>query len=310
MPGDLAIILHHFDESPFSEKVRLVFGLKQIAWTSVRISRIMPRPDLMPLTGGYRRTPVMQIGADIYCDTQCIIRELERRFPAPSLFPGSSEGLAWASAMWTDKSFFQNTVNLVFGSLADKVPQSFIEDREKLRGAKFDIAAMTAAIPQMRDQYRAHVGWIETQLVAGGPWLGGQGASLFDINAYMNVWYVRAHLPVADDLLAEFPELRAWEARVRAIGHGMRTEMSTADALQIGRRSTPQTIEADDPHDPNGRKVGDLVDVRPDDYGKIAVRGRIVALSAQGIAIRRHDDLAGDVVVHFPRAGFLVTPAG
>ncbi|MBT2845195.1 glutathione S-transferase C-terminal domain-containing protein, partial [Staphylococcus coagulans] len=147
---------------------------------------------------------------------------------------------------------FQNTVNLVFGSLADKVPQSFIEDREKLRGAKFDIAAMTAAIPQMRDQYRAHVGWIETQLVAGGPWLGGQGASLFDINAYMNVWYVRAHLPVADDLLAEFPELRAWEARVRAIGHGMRTEMSTADALQIGRRSTPQTIEADDPHDPNG----------------------------------------------------------
>ena len=63
-------------------------------------------------------------------------------------------------------------------------------------------------------------------------------------------------------------------------------------------------------YDPNGRKVGDLVDVRPDDYGKIAVRGRIVSLSAQSIAIRRHDDLAGDVVVHFPRAGFLVTPAG
>ena len=140
------IILHHFKESPFSEKVRVIFGLKNIAWTSVLISRIMPRPDLMPLTGGYRRTPVMQIGADIYCDTQRIIRELEHRFPAPTLFPGGSAGLAWASAMWTDKSFFQNTVNLVFGSLADKVPQSFIEDREKLRGAKFDIAAMTAAI--------------------------------------------------------------------------------------------------------------------------------------------------------------------
>ena len=55
------IILHHFVESPFSEKIRIVFGLKNIAWTSVRISRIMPRPDLMPMTGGYRRTPVMQM---------------------------------------------------------------------------------------------------------------------------------------------------------------------------------------------------------------------------------------------------------
>jgi hypothetical protein len=31
--------------------------------------------------------------------------------------------------------------------------------------------------------------------------------------------------------------------------------------------------------------------------------------TAQHIAIRRHDDRAGDVVVHFPRAGFLVLPA-
>ncbi len=304
MPDNLPIILHHFDKSPFSEKIRLIFGLKKIAWTSVRISRIMPRPDLMPLTGGYRRTPVMQIGADIYCDTQRIIRELEHRFPAPTLFPGGGEGLAWASAMWTDKSFFQNAVNLVFGSLADKVPQSFIEDREKLRGAKFDIAAMTAAIPQMRDQYRAHVGWIETQLAGGHPWLCGAAPGLVDINAYMNVWYVRSNLPVADQLLAECPKVRAWEERVRAIGHGTRTEMSTAEALEIGRAATPQTGEVNDPHDPNGRKVGDLVDVRPDDYGKIAVRGRIVSLSAQSIAIRRHDDLAGDIVVHFPRAGF------
>jgi len=309
MPGELPVILHHFDESPFSEKIRLVFGLKKMAWTSVRISRIMPRPDLMPLTGGYRRTPVMQIGADIYCDTQCIIRELERRYPTPTLFPGGSEGLAWASAMWTDKSFFQNTVNLVFGSLADKVPQSFIEDREKLRGAKFDVAAMKAAIPQMRDQYRAHAGWIETQLAGGKPWLAGDEPGLFDINAYMNVWYVCSNLPVANDMLAEFPKARAWEERVRAIGHGIRTEMSTAEALEIGRNANPQTVEADDPYDPNGRKIGDLVDVRPDDYGKVAVRGRIVALSAQSIAIRRHDDIAGDVVVHFPRAGFWVTPA-
>ncbi len=283
------IILHHFDQSPFSEKVRIVFGLKDISWTSVLISRIMPRPDLMPLTGGYRRTPVMQIGADIYCDTQVILRELERRFPQPTLFPDGSEGLGWATAMWTDRSLFQCTVNLVFGSLADQVPQDFIADREKLRGARFDVAAMTAAVPQMRDQFRAHVGWIEAQLADGRAWIGGDKCGLCDVNAYMNIWYVRAHLADADAMLAEFGKVRAWEARMRAVGHGRRSELSTSDALDIAARAVPQTACLSDPGDPNGRKPGDRVEVMPDDYGKIKVSGEIVALSAQHIAIRRHD---------------------
>ncbi|HVI65433.1 MAG TPA: glutathione S-transferase family protein [Bradyrhizobium sp.] len=302
------IILHHFDQSPVSEKIRLIFGLKDIAWTSVRISRIMPRPDLMPLTGGYRRTPVMQIGADVYCDTQCIMRELERRFPEPGLLPKGYEGLAWGSAMWTDRSFFQNTVNLVFGSLADKVPADFIADREKLRGAKFDVAAMTAAIPQMRDQFRAHLQWIDAQLCDGRTFISGEAASLCDVNAYMNLWYVRAHLENADDMLAEFDHARAWAGRLRASGHGPHAEISSAEALQIAHDATPQTEELHDPNDPNGRKPGDRVEVMPDDYGKVRVAGEIVALSAQHIAIRRHDPRAGEVVVHFPRAGFLIFP--
>ena len=306
--SNLPIILHHFEQSPFSEKIRLIFGIKKITWQSVLISRIMPRPDLTPLTGGYRRTPVMQIGADIYCDTQCIIRELERRFPQASLFPHKNHGIGWASAMWTDRSFFQNTVNLVFGSLGDAVPQSFVEDRERLRGAKFDIAAMKAAIPAMRDQYRAHLEWIEIQLTDEGDFLCGERVGLLDVNAYMNVWYVRSNLPVANELLNGFPRVRDWEQRIRAIGHGTRVEMSSADALKLARESMPLTAEMSDALDPNGRKIGDLVEVTPDDYGKVPVRGRIVTSSAQSIALARHDDSAGDVVVHFPRAGFLVTP--
>lgn len=189
MSSQPQLILHHFDESPFSEKIRLAFGLKHLDWTSVLISRIMPRPDLMPMTGGYRRTPTLQIGADIYCDSQCILRELERRFPTPSLHPDGTEGIGWGSAMWTDRSFFQNTVNLVFGTLADKVPDAFKKDREQLRGATFDVDAMTKAIPQMRDQFRAHLHWIDAQLADGKPFLLGDTASLVDINAYMNVWY-------------------------------------------------------------------------------------------------------------------------
>jgi glutathione S-transferase len=303
------IILHHYETSPYSEKIRLAFGIKALAWSSVEIPRIMPKPELMPLTGGYRKTPVMQIGADIYCDTQCIIRELERRFPEPTLFPEACRGLASATAMWTDKAFFQSTVNLIFGTLADKVPQEFIADREKLRGAKFDIAAMTAAIPQMLDQFRAHLQWIDAQLADGRSWMCGDRVSLCDINAYMNVWYVRTNLPVLDQMLAEFPATKDWEARMRAIGHATSTEISTAAALEIATRASPETAELADPHDPNGRKPGDQVQVMPDDYGKIGVRGEIVALSSQHIAIRRNDPITGDVVVHFPRAGYLVLPA-
>jgi glutathione S-transferase len=55
------LILHHYANSPFSEKVRIALGIKQRAWKSVLIPNIMPKPDLMPLTGGYRRTPVISI---------------------------------------------------------------------------------------------------------------------------------------------------------------------------------------------------------------------------------------------------------
>ena len=305
MPTPYPVILHHFDQSPFSEKIRVIFGFKQLAWRSVRISRIMPRPDLMPLTGGYRRTPVMQIGADIYCDTQIIIRELEARFPSPTLFPVGHAGISWALGMWTDRSFFQNSVNLVFGTLADKVPQDFIEDRSRLRGTRFDVAAMTAAIPQMRDQFRAHAGWIEAQLDDSREWLLG-AFSLADINAYMNVWYLRAHLSNTDQILATFPRTLAWEKRIQAIGHGSRTEMSSTEALDIAAQASPQTSTLPDPDDPNGRRPGDSVSVAPDDYGKVEVRGEIVSLSAQHIAIQRNDDRAGEIVVHFPRAGFVV----
>ena len=302
------IILHHFDQSPFSEKIRVIFGFKQLSWRSVRLSRIMPRPNLMPLTGGYRRTPTMQIGADIYCDTQIIIRELQRRFPAPTLFPLGHAGLPWALGMWTDRTFFQNTVSLVFGTLSDKVPRDFIEDRERLRGAKFDVAAMKAAIPQMRDQFRAHVGWIEAQLSDGREW-PLETFSLADVHAYMNVWYVRSNLPEADELLARVPLTLAWQRRLQTVGHGGRTEMSSDEALDIAARAKPQTPILADPEDPNGRQPGDRVSVVPDDYGKVEVRGEIVSLSAQHIAIRRHDDRVGEIVVHFPRAGFVVIPS-
>jgi glutathione S-transferase len=309
------ILLHHFDRSPFSEKIRVIFGHKGLAWKSVRIPPIMPKPDLMPLTGGYRRTPVMQIGADVFCDTQIIIREIERRFPSPTLFPSGNAGVPWALGMWTDRPFFQSAVNLAFGTLGHKVPQAFIDDRSLLRGGKFDVAKMRAAIPQMRDQVRAYLGWIEAQLSDGRRWLL-KDFSLADVSAAMNVWYLRSSLGSAEDqavagldrIFAGLPGVAAWESRMRAVGYGSREEMSAREALAIAAKASPETMPENDPDDPNGRKVGDRVIVVPDDYGKVEVLGEIVSLSAQHIAIRRVDDQVGEIVVHFPRAGFHILP--
>ena len=307
------IILHHFDRSPFSEKIRVIFGHKRLSWSSVRIPPIMPKPDLMPLTGGYRRTPVMQIGADVFCDTQIIIREIERRFQLPTLFPPGAAGAPWALSSWTDRTFFQNAVTLVFGSLGPKVPQAFVEDRSQLRGAKFDLDKMRAAVPQMRDQLRAHLGWIEAQLGDGRQWLLGD-FSLADASAYMNVWYLQSNLSAEEDrataglnsIFAGLSQVAAWESRVRAIGHGLREEMTADEAIAIAAKASPETVAENDPYDPNGRKVGDKVRVIPDDYGKVEVAGEIVSLSAQHVSIRRVDERIGEIVVHFPRAGFLV----
>lgn len=304
-------IFHHFEASPFSEKIRLIFGFKRIAWHSVLVPRILPKPDLMPLTGGYRRTPVMQIGADIFCDTQMITRVLETRYPTPTLFPDGNAGLPWAVSMWTDRVVFANTVGLVFGSLGDKVPQSFIDDRSKMRGSPFDVKAMGAALPQFRDQYRAHLAWIEDQLAGAGsprPWLLGE-ASLADFTAYMNLWYVRSNLDTADAWLAEFPRVRDWEGRIQAIGHGARSDLSGQDALDIAAKATSSEVAAGDVHEPSGRKVGDKVSVASDDLGgKGGIEGEIVSISIQHIAIRRRDPRVGEVVVHFPRAGYIVRP--
>ena len=57
--SDARLILHHYDISPYGEKARLALGLKGLERCSVLVPRVFPHPTLMPLTVGFRRTPVM-----------------------------------------------------------------------------------------------------------------------------------------------------------------------------------------------------------------------------------------------------------
>lgn len=303
------IIFHHYWSSPFSEKIRVVFGMKKLPWRSVEIPNMMPKPDLMPLTGGYRKTPVMQIGADIYCDTQLIIRELERRFvDHPVVQHG---GLSYAMAFWSDRPFFQATVPIIFGELGPMIPEAFKMDREKMFPDRpFNYEQMKAATPIFRDQWRAHVAMIADSLAPGCNFLAGNEPTIADAHCHMNIWFLKNTLSsVASDLLKEFPAVSAWYENVVSIGHGSYKPMEAKEALQIAKASASTCRAAADPHDPNGRKPGDRVSVMPDDYGRDPVVGELVFSNAHEIAIKRHAPESGEVVVHFPRAGFIVIPA-
>lgn len=296
------IILHHYDTSPFSEKVRLMLGIKGLAWRSVIQPVIMPKPDLIPLTGGYRRIPVMQIGAEAYCDTQVILAEIERRYPTPVV----ARGADWAVNLWADRLWFQASVVVIFGEMGDAVPKEFIADREKLSGRAFDVSAMKAAAPFMRAQWRAYAAWIEDGL-KNRDYLGGSTASLADVASWMNVWWLSAAAPrIADELLAGLDRTLAWRDRLRAVGHGRRSEMAPSEALKIATTTEPEADGVCDPADPSGLKRGDAVVVQADDYGRDPVEGVLVALSRDRVTLARECGELDMVHVHFPRAGYVI----
>jgi len=301
------IILHHYPASPVSEKVRVALGIKHLAWRSVEIPRVPPKPDVMPLTGGYRRTPFMQIGADIYCDSLVALYELQARHPEPTFFPGGSGGLPWAIVQWADR-VFDNAVRVSLGANADTLPADFARDRARLfLGPAGDVHALKDDVAHFATQLRVQLGYIDERLADGRAFLLGERAALTDAACYYLVWFTRARWQGGPALLAEFPALEAWEQRVKAVGHGTASPMSSAEALEVAREASPQTPQWDDPRDPLGLRVGQHVSVVPDlDSGEPAVHGTVQRVDRHRIAILRQDPQVGHVCVHFPRLGYRV----
>jgi glutathione S-transferase len=294
---DHAVILHHYDSSPFSEKIRKVLAHKRLAWRAVEQPSIMPKPDLLPLTGGYRRIPVLQLGADVYCDTQLIVRILERLRPEPTLYPGGSEGTCQAWNLWADRIVFLPVVAVVFAEIGHVVPPAFLEDRSKMMPGR-DFSDIPKQAPHAREQLRGLFATLETQLADGRPWLLGDAFSLADAACFHPVWFMRV-APNAPALLDDYPRLRAWRDRVEALGEGERSDMTPAEALALAKESRPAPVQG------GGRRVS----VVPDDYGFDPVGGELVVSTAHEIAVRRTDPAVGEIVVHFPRIGFRVLDA-
>ena len=282
-----------------------MFGLKRLAWRSVEIPMVMPKPDLTALTGGYRKTPVLQIGADIYCDTRLIAAELETRYPDPSLFPLGQRGISMALAAWSDAGFFEPGAGLSMGLNKNGLPQAVIDDRKAFFNF-MDFDGLEEQIPHLSTQFRAQADLVEQQLRDGRDFVLGDLPGLADIHAYFPVWMARANIPTAAAMLAPCVRVQAWEARMQSIGHGTRHAMSADEALSIARHTVPSPATGVDPADPLGFLAGVRVAVTPDDYGLDPVEGKLVSLSLHEVAVVRSDSRAGTVQVHFPRIGYRI----
>lgn len=301
------LILHHYDASPFSEKFRLVLGLKKLAWKSVQVPRIMPKPDVIALTGGYRRTPFMQIGADIYCDTALMCRVVDALHPEPALYPKAASPLQHVLAQWADSALFWTAVPFtmqpagvahIFQGAPPEAVKAFAVDR----------AAMTQGMrrPTPVDshaQLNAYLGWLEGLLEDGRPYLLGSAPCIADFSVVQSLWFIRRAPPVAT-VLEPYTRLEAWRARIASIGHGRFEPMTSEAAIELAaatRGFAPTRVE------PAGAFVeGTPVTVAATDYGADPVAGRLVGLTTDEVVIARTDARAGTLHVHFPRIGFQI----
>ena len=299
------LILHHYDASPFAEKARLMLGYKGLAWKSVHIPAIMPKPELTALTGGYRRTPVLQIGADIHCDTALIARVLERLAPTPTLFPASAPS-APLLAQWADFTLFWSMIpyamqpagiTQVFKGATPEGIKAFAADR-----APFSASLRRQTLADATAATDSYFELLDAQLGDGRAYLCGAEPTIADFAVAHNGWFIRR----AGDpgkLLDRRPALSAWLERMLAIGHGPVERLSSAEAIAIAAAAEPAPAQVQ----PGlGFEPGQPVTVTPTDYGLDPVAGVLVGLDRESVCVARNDERAGLVHVHFPRRNFQI----
>ena len=307
------LILHHYPSSPFAEKIRLVLGYKNLAWKSVVIPQIMPKPDVQALTGGYRKTPILQIGADIYCDTSLICDVLEHLAPTPSLYPEPGKGLARTLAQWADSTLFWAAMayNLgpkgaadMFGNTPPEVAKAFSDDRRAMSGSMTRLRPADAAAA-----YKSYLRRL-SDMLDDQPFLLGAVPTVADFAAYHPLWFTRVRTPSVAGILDLTPAVVDWMARMAAIGHGTMEKFNAAEALAVAAASTPHTLLTDSTfQDEHGIPLGSLVTVAAESFGPEATEGELVAATRTHYTLRRTDERAGTVHVHFPRIGYVLKKA-
>ena len=301
------LILHHYPASPFAHKARCVLGFKQLAWRSVTVPSVMPKPDVVALTGGYRRTPVLQIGADIYCDTALICDVLEHLRPEPTLYPPHLKGVSRVFAQWADGTLFAaamaynlqpRAAEALFADYPAGAAQAFSADRRAMGMAHL-------AVPDAAAAYRSYLRRI-ANMVEEHDFLFGAEPCVADFAAYHPLWFTRHCVPMMADILSATPAVLEWMARLAALGQGRPEKFSAQDAITVAAGALPQPMPPQVFQDEHGIALGSRVSIAAESFGTEPTEGLLVAATRMHYTLARSDARAGTLHVHFPRIGYVL----
>ena len=307
------LILHHYLTSPFSEKVRLILGAKKLPWKSVLIPPIMPKPDVEVLTGGYRKTPFLQIGADIYCDSALIADVLEHLRPQPTLYPEPEKGMSRILAQWADTTLFWAAMawNLqprgaaeVFAKAPPEAAKAFGEDRGKMSAGN-----MTRLRPaDATSAYKSYLRRL-SDMLDEKPYLLGEVPSIADFSTYHPLWYTR-RIESVRTILDLTPAVVDWMDRMAAIGHDVPEKFTSAEAIAVAKASTPHSLLTDSTfQDDHGIPLGSAVTIRAESFGLEETPGTLIAATRTHYTLERSNERVETVHVHFPRIGYVLKKA-
>ena len=298
-------ILHHYSMSPFSEKIRLMLGYAQLDWQSCTTREMPPRPVLARLAGGYRKIPVAQIGADIFCDSKIIAAEIASLSQKPLLAVENLDEAQQAYIAKVDLEIFfaslfvSGTLKLnlkVLKAMSLLDITRFFADRINM-GRKAKVRAVNPL--KAKEVVEQHLADLEQGL--SDEFLFGQEPSHADFSTYHSLWFI--HDLAEAPLLQSYPKVLNWMTRMKAFGHGYHVSITEQEALKAAK-AEPRIIADEYRQDV---LIGEKVSIAPADYGCEPTAGILVGVMPERYILARQDPQLGIVHVHFPRQGYTLT---
>jgi len=302
------LILHQYDISPFSQKAQKMMGLKELSWQSVEMPMIAPKPDVEALTGGYRGTPVLQIGRDVFIDNWMIARALDE-FDASGPAINAQGGLREAALYAWGERLFTPLLHAALAAYQSEWDADFLADRKRVF-PDVDFDTLDVSDPDRRSQVRAYLGTVEAQLGLDQDFLGGAQADSCDIHVWGMVWMIHSALPALMPIVETFPRLTDWYERVSALGTGDREDVKIDVAWQSLKDGPARPLPDTPDQEPLAPWVGEVVDIAAGSADRGSASGRLLAVDHEQVVLGV-EPISGEAAqVWFPRFGYHLRQRG
>lgn len=298
------MILHHYKVSPFSEKIRAMFGYTDFAWQSATSPAAPPRPIVDPLAGGYRKIPVAQIGSDIFCDTRIISAEVAKLVADPTLdarncsqeiqrFVEHTDG-PLARALFACGTPMRMAI-MIFTNFTPWEAARLGKDRAHVGKT---MSAKRISPSKARPMVAEFIVDLESKLEQNN-FLFGDSPTIADFSAFHLIWF--GGKIQGFGFISDAPRVKQWFKTITKMGDGKKTSVSKKQVFSQARDSQPRAISIDLA---SGDLVGKKVEIKPDDYAQDSVTGIVVGSDNFRWVLARETDEFGTLHVHFPKQGY------